>query len=135
LERLTAVRDGLSPADGPSHAASRGAIIDVSVTIRPRMPIYPGNPGVRIAQSLERGDPVNVASKASSNVLSPSGAGGIRTGSLAPVGSMCSSSTMHVRPGEVEAYAAAGDLVLRGGEAVRPRIAGAATPVGWPVST
>jgi arylformamidase len=37
--------------------------LDVSVTIRPGMPVYPGTPGVRIerAQSLERGDPANVS--------------------------------------------------------------------------
>jgi arylformamidase len=37
--------------------------IDVSVTIRPRMPIYPGNPGVAIelAQSIDRGDSANVS--------------------------------------------------------------------------
>jgi arylformamidase len=52
-----------TPTPPQAILASRGALIDVSVTIRPRMPIYPGNPGVRIAlaQSLERGDPANVA--------------------------------------------------------------------------
>jgi len=52
-----------APTPPPAIPAPRGALIDVSVTIRPRMPIYPGNPGVRIAlaQSLERGDPANVA--------------------------------------------------------------------------
>ena len=38
-------------------------LIDVSVTIRPRMPIYPGDPGVDIALShaIARGDPANVS--------------------------------------------------------------------------
>src|SRR4051812_21361010 len=42
------------PAGGP---------IDVSVSIRPRMPIYPGDPGVAItlAKSIVRGDPANVS--------------------------------------------------------------------------
>jgi len=42
---------------------SANSPLDVSVTIRPRMPIYDGNPGVSIelAQSLERGDPANVS--------------------------------------------------------------------------
>jgi arylformamidase len=37
--------------------------IDVSVTIRPRMPIYEGNPrvAVELAQSIERGDAANVS--------------------------------------------------------------------------
>ncbi len=45
----------MSVPDGPS--------IDVSMTIRPRMPIYAGNPGVAIelARSIERGDEVNVS--------------------------------------------------------------------------
>lgn len=40
-----------------------GPPIDVSVPIRPRMPIYAGNPGVAIelARSIERGDEVNVS--------------------------------------------------------------------------
>jgi arylformamidase len=40
-----------------------GRALDVSLTIRPGMPIYPGDPGVEIelAQSLERGDPANVS--------------------------------------------------------------------------
>ena len=39
------------------------APLDVSVTIRPEMPIYDGNPGVSIelVQSLERGDSANVS--------------------------------------------------------------------------
>lgn len=43
--------------------AGVGAPIDVSVTIRPRMPIYPGDPGVaiRLAKSIARGDPANVS--------------------------------------------------------------------------
>lgn len=38
-------------------------LIDVSVTIRPRMPIYEGDPGVDIAlaRSIERGDAANVS--------------------------------------------------------------------------
>jgi arylformamidase len=38
-------------------------MIDISVTIRPRMPIYPGDPGVAIdlARSIERGDVANVS--------------------------------------------------------------------------
>jgi arylformamidase len=38
-------------------------LIDVSVTIRPRMPIYPGDPGVdlALARSIARGDPANVS--------------------------------------------------------------------------
>jgi arylformamidase len=38
-------------------------MIDVSVMIRPRMPIYEGDPGVEIAlaQSIERGDVANVS--------------------------------------------------------------------------
>src|SRR4051794_18517476 len=37
--------------------------IDVSVTIRPAMPIYPGDPGVSIelARSIDRGDAANVS--------------------------------------------------------------------------
>jgi arylformamidase len=37
--------------------------IDVSVTIRPTMPVYPGDPGVAIelAKSIEGGDPANVS--------------------------------------------------------------------------
>ena len=40
-----------------------GGPIDVSVTIRPGMPIYAGNPGVtlELAQSIEAGDPANVS--------------------------------------------------------------------------
>jgi hypothetical protein len=40
-----------------------GPPIDVSVPIRPRMPIYAGNPGVAIelARSIDRGDEVNVS--------------------------------------------------------------------------
>jgi arylformamidase len=40
-----------------------GRPLDISVTIRPGMPIYPGNPGLEIelAQSIERGDPANVS--------------------------------------------------------------------------
>jgi arylformamidase len=40
-----------------------GPPIDISVTIRPGMPIYPGDPGVQIelARSLDRGDPANVS--------------------------------------------------------------------------
>jgi arylformamidase len=40
-----------------------GRPLDVSVTIRPGMPIYPGDPGVAIelAKSIERGDPANVS--------------------------------------------------------------------------
>jgi arylformamidase len=39
------------------------SLIDVSVTIRPGMPIYEGNPGVEIAlaQSIERGDVADVS--------------------------------------------------------------------------
>jgi arylformamidase len=39
------------------------SLIDVSVTIRPRMPIYEGDPGVDIelARSIDRGDLVNVS--------------------------------------------------------------------------
>jgi arylformamidase len=39
------------------------SLIDVSVTIRPRMPIYEGDPGVDIAlaRSIERGDVANVS--------------------------------------------------------------------------
>jgi arylformamidase len=38
-------------------------LIDVSVTIRPLMPIYPGDPGVDIAlaHAIARGDPANVS--------------------------------------------------------------------------
>ncbi|MGZ4266225.1 MAG: cyclase family protein [Solirubrobacteraceae bacterium] len=37
--------------------------VDVSVTIRPSMPIYAGDPGVAIelAKAIERGDPANVS--------------------------------------------------------------------------
>ena len=40
-----------------------GRPIDVSVTIRPGMPVYPGDPGVAIelAKAIERGDPANVS--------------------------------------------------------------------------
>ena len=40
-----------------------GRPIDVSVSVRPRMPIYPGDPGVAVtlAKSIERGDPANVS--------------------------------------------------------------------------
>ncbi len=40
-----------------------GRPIDVSVTIRPRMPIYEGDPGVAVEQvkSIDRGDPANVS--------------------------------------------------------------------------
>ncbi|MFL5826031.1 MAG: cyclase family protein [Thermoleophilaceae bacterium] len=40
-----------------------GPALDVSVTIRPRMPIYEGDPAVSIelALSIERGDPANVS--------------------------------------------------------------------------
>ena len=40
-----------------------GPPIDVSVPIRPRMPIYAGHPGVAIelVRSIERGDEVNVS--------------------------------------------------------------------------
>lgn len=40
-----------------------GSPIDVSVTIRPAMPIYPGDPGVAIerAKAIDRGDPANVS--------------------------------------------------------------------------
>src|SRR3954452_5849137 len=40
-----------------------GPHIDVSVTIHPGMPVYPGDPGVEIelARSLDRGDPANVS--------------------------------------------------------------------------
>jgi arylformamidase len=40
-----------------------GPHIDVSVTIRPGMPVYPGDPGVEIelARSLDHGDPANVS--------------------------------------------------------------------------
>lgn len=39
-----------------------GALIDVSVTVRERMPIYEGDPGVAMepAKAIERGDPANV---------------------------------------------------------------------------
>jgi arylformamidase len=39
-----------------------GAPIDVSVTVRERMPIYEGDPGVamQLAKAIERGDPANV---------------------------------------------------------------------------
>jgi arylformamidase len=48
-------RDRLGMLTGPP--------IDVSVTIRPKMPIYAGNPGVAIErrQSIERGDGANVS--------------------------------------------------------------------------
>jgi arylformamidase len=38
-------------------------LIDVSVTVRPSMPIYPGDPGVArdLAKSIDRGDPANVS--------------------------------------------------------------------------
>jgi arylformamidase len=44
-------------------AVPAGPAIDVSVTIRPRMPIYEGNPGVSIdlALAIDRGDPANVS--------------------------------------------------------------------------
>jgi arylformamidase len=37
--------------------------IDVSVTVRPEMPVYPGDPGIAIelAKSIEGGDPANVS--------------------------------------------------------------------------
>src|SRR3954466_15631623 len=40
-----------------------GPHIDVSVTIHPGMPVYPGDPGVEIelVRSLDRGDPANVS--------------------------------------------------------------------------
>jgi arylformamidase len=40
-----------------------GRAIDVSVTVRPRMPIYAGDPGVAVelAKSIDRGDPANVS--------------------------------------------------------------------------
>src|SRR6186713_147533 len=40
-----------------------GPPIDVSVTIRPRMPIYEGNPvvSVELAQAIVRGDAANVS--------------------------------------------------------------------------
>jgi arylformamidase len=42
---------------------SGGAPIDVSVTIRPGMPVYPGDPGVAIepARSIADGDPANIS--------------------------------------------------------------------------
>jgi arylformamidase len=42
---------------------ARMEIIDVSVPIRPEMPIYDGNPGVRLTrvQSIEEGDEANVS--------------------------------------------------------------------------
>lgn len=42
------------------------AIYDISVPIRERMPVWPGDPGVKIslALSMERGDPVNVTALA-----------------------------------------------------------------------
>jgi arylformamidase len=45
------------------HRVRAGELLDVSVTVRPRMPIYEGNPGVSIelVQSLEDGDPANVS--------------------------------------------------------------------------
>jgi arylformamidase len=45
----------------PDFAA--GAAIDVSVTLRPEMPIYAGDPGVarELAKSIERGDAANVS--------------------------------------------------------------------------
>jgi arylformamidase len=44
-------------------AIPSGRPIDVSVTIRPRMPIYEGDPGVAIerVKSIDRGDPVNLS--------------------------------------------------------------------------
>ena len=44
-------------------AARAQPMIDVSVPIRPRMPIYPGDPGVDIAlaRAIGRGDPANVS--------------------------------------------------------------------------
>ena len=40
-----------------------GPPVDVSVTVRPRMPIYPGDPGVAIApaKSIDHGDVANVS--------------------------------------------------------------------------
>ena len=45
------------------HVPPAGQPIDVSVTIRPAMPTYPGDPGVAIelAKAMERGDPANVS--------------------------------------------------------------------------
>src|ERR687895_2568767 len=41
----------------------RAPPIDVTVILRPRMPIYEGDPGVAIrpAKSIDRGDPANVS--------------------------------------------------------------------------
>ena len=43
--------------------SARSGPLDVSVTIRPGMPIYDGDPGVAIelAKSIDRGDPANVS--------------------------------------------------------------------------
>jgi hypothetical protein len=75
-----------------------GRPIDVSVSVRPRMPIYPGDPGVAItlAKSIERGGPANASRLA---MGAHTGCGGIRTGSLWPVRSMRSSSTMRLATG------------------------------------
>jgi arylformamidase len=45
------------------HGLFAGELLDVSVTVRSRMPIYEGNPGVsiKLVQSLEDGDPANVS--------------------------------------------------------------------------
>jgi arylformamidase len=50
------------PPSAPSGIPA-GPAIDVSVTIRPAMPTYPGDPGVAIelARSIDRGDPANVS--------------------------------------------------------------------------
>lgn len=47
---------------GPPGIAASGPI-DVSVTIRPGMPIYAGDPGfaIELAKSIDRGDPANVS--------------------------------------------------------------------------
>jgi arylformamidase len=47
----------------PAHLVTSRPLIDISVTIRPGMPIYEGDPGVEIdlARSIDRGDDANVS--------------------------------------------------------------------------
>jgi arylformamidase len=54
---------GDDPPAAPGLILPTGPPIDVSVTVRPRMPIYEGDPGVEmtLAKSIERGDPANVS--------------------------------------------------------------------------
>ena len=53
---------GFALVSEPWQADARRAI-DVSVTVRPRMPIYTGDPAVafELAKSIARGDPANVS--------------------------------------------------------------------------